>query len=151
MQTKKEYRKAVFIVTYKIENNAIYYLLLKRKLHWKGWEFPKGGIDKGENAKQAALRECFEESGFKSKKIISFNISGKYKYPKILKDRPNRIGQTYKLFACEVKPKPNQKVKFDKKEHSNFLWLDFEKAIKKLSWPDQKKCLKIVNNRLLKI
>ena len=31
--------------------------------HW--WELPKGQIDKGENAKQAAAREFYEETGIK--------------------------------------------------------------------------------------
>ena len=34
------------------------------------WEIPKGNIDKGENAKQAAVREFYEETGQK------INISG---------------------------------------------------------------------------
>ena len=40
-----KYRKIVFIVTYAKLKDKIYYLILKRKLHWKGWEFVKGGID----------------------------------------------------------------------------------------------------------
>ena len=123
---QKSYRKAVFIVVYKIEknnkNNKISYLLLKRKLHWKGWEFPKGGIDGKESTKQAALRETQEESGLKPLNIISFKIKGKYKYHKLLKDRPNKIGQTYQLFACQVKL---GKVKFDKKLASRLIFFNY--------------------------
>jgi hypothetical protein len=49
---KEKYRKAVFIVVYRrtknIFNKQNKLLILKRKLHWAGWEFPKE-IDGGEN------------------------------------------------------------------------------------------------------
>jgi len=140
-------RKAIFIVTYKKEKDKILYLLLKRKLHWKGWEFPKGGIESNENLKKSVKREAFEESGLIAAKINQFNVSGKYKYDKIYTDRPGFSGQTYKLFSTQVKP---GKTKFDKREHSGFKWLNFKDAIKSLSWPNQKKCLTIVNKFLTK-
>jgi len=47
---KETYRKAVFVVVYRETKTGKdrKYLILKRKLHWKGWEFPKGGLEKGE-------------------------------------------------------------------------------------------------------
>ena len=150
-QKKQIYRKAVFIVVYRInqETKKPEYILLKRKLHWKGWEFPKGGIDKNETILQTVKRETKEETGFKPMKIINFNIKVKYKYAKILKDRPSVIGQTYHLLAAEINPKDN-KIKMDTTEHSSFIWLPFKEAIKKLTWNNQKKALRIVNSRLEK-
>ena len=66
-----KYRKAVFIVAYSKINNKIEYLLLKRKLHWKGWEFPKGGAEEKENNLDAVKRELKEETGLK---ILNINI-----------------------------------------------------------------------------
>ncbi len=145
MVSKKRYRKAVFIVTYKKENNKIIYPLLKRKLHWTGWEFPKGGVKRFELKKSAVKREAFEETGQKPIKIKKYNIKGKYKYHKPLDDRPGFIGQTYKLFSAELKSK---KIKFDKKEHSSYKWLEYRQALRLLTWPNQKKCLSIVNDYL---
>ncbi len=147
MKKKSAYRPAVFIVLYKREKDEIMYLLLKRKLHWKGWEFSKGKIEKGESKVQAAKREAREESGLRIIKIKKFNISGKYKYPKLLPDRPGYIGQTYTLLAGEVKP---GKVKLDKKEHSGFSWQPFKKAVKMLTWRQQRRCLRIVNKSLMR-
>jgi len=141
------YRKAVFIIAYKISDNKIKYLLLKRKLHWKGWEFPKGGIETGEDMKKAAKRELNEETNQDAIKLISYNKSGKYKYEKEYADRPGFIGQTYSLFAAQVK---GNNVKLDKKEHSEFKWLDFDSAFNKLKWLNQKVCLNIVNKSLIK-
>lgn len=148
MIPKKSLRKAVFIVTYKKDvKNFVSYILLKRHKHWKGWEFPKGGIDKGETPIQTAKREVKEETGLEIIKIKKYNIKGAYLYPKMMKDRPNLIGQTYILFSAQVK---EGKIKIDKKEHTNHVWLPYEKAIKKLTWPNQKKSLAIVNKSLIK-
>lgn len=150
MKKKQTYRKAVFIVVYRInQEKKPEYILLKRKLHWKGWEFPKGGIDKNETVIQTVKRETMEETGSRPIKIINFHIKGSYKYTKILKDRPDIIGQSYTLTAAEINLEGN-KIKLDRKEHSAYTWLPFKKAIKKLTWNNQKKALRIVNNRLEK-
>lgn len=141
----EKYRKAVFIVIYKRENKNPKYLLLKRKLHWTGWEFPKGGVKKNENLRDAAKREIVEETGQKPINIKKYKVTGKYKYSKLLKDRPGYTGQIFSLFSAELK---NKKIRLDKKEHSAYKWLDFNKAIKKLKWPNQKKCLRIVHKNL---
>jgi bis(5'-nucleosidyl)-tetraphosphatase len=141
----KRYRKSVFVVIFRKQKNKIAYLVLKRKLHWKGWEFPKGGIEKGESLIQTVKRELKEETGQSPLSIIKFNIRGYYRYPEFLKDRPNYIGQTYQLFAAEVKRK---KIKLDKLEHKGYQWLPFKQALKILDFPEKKKCLTIVNKFL---
>ncbi len=143
------YRPAVFIVVYYIHERTKkpVYLLLKRKLHWIGWEFPKGKIEQGEKKEKTARRESLEESGLRIFNLKRYGISGKYLYSKHLKDRPNYKGQTYTLFSGQVKKGP---IKLEKREHSSHLWLPFSKALKKLTWPNQKKCLKIANKFLEK-
>jgi 8-oxo-dGTP pyrophosphatase MutT (NUDIX family) len=142
---KQTYRPAVFVVTYAREKDKIFYAILKRHKHWKGWEFPKGGVEKSENLLKAVKREVFEETGLKTKNIKKWNISGKYKYSKIFKDRPEYLGQTYKLFSAEVK---KAKISVDKREHHFGEWMEFEKAIKKLKHQNQKKCLRVVDKFL---
>jgi NADH pyrophosphatase NudC (nudix superfamily) len=86
-----------------------------------------------------------EETGLKVLDIKRLKIDGSYKYKKELKDRPGIVGQTYHLFAVKVK---KGKISVDDKEHSYGKWVSYEEAIKKLTWDDQKKCLKIVNDWL---
>lgn len=144
--TKEKYRKGIFIVTYAITNGKPEYLILKRKLHWKGWEFPKGGISNMfETKRQAVKRELKEETGLEILKIKNFKEFGKYKYKKKIPDRKGIIGQTYHLFSAEVK---KEKVKLDCLEHNAYKWLDFKKATKILTWPNQKRCLKKVNSEI---
>lgn len=146
---EKLYRKAVFAVVYRIHprTKKPEYILLERKLHWSGWEFPKGGIDEGETAIETVKREVFEETGLVPINIKKYDVIGKYPYQKILNDRPEYAGQTYELFSAEV---VDGYIKFDPREHSNFIWLSFEDAMKRLTWEDQKKCLRIVHKSLVK-
>ncbi len=141
-----KYRQAVFALPYAKTKNGIEYILLKRKLHWVGWEFTKGGIEKGEKKEETARRELREETGRRALKIKRFNFSGKYKYNKKFPTRHGMIGQTFTLFAGEVKKGP---VKISRKEHSRHKWVDFSQAIKMLKFADQRKSLRIVNSWLM--
>jgi 8-oxo-dGTP pyrophosphatase MutT (NUDIX family) len=141
-----KYRKGFFAVVYYINKKGrIKYLLLKRKLHWFGFEFLKGGIEKNENILHCIKRELKEETGLDPIKIKKYNKSGYYPYKKILKDRPGIIGQTYSLYSIKVEKK---RVKLDRFEHLTYRWVDYKKAMKKLTWSNQKDCLKIVNQDL---
>jgi 8-oxo-dGTP pyrophosphatase MutT (NUDIX family) len=146
-QKKGKYRRGIFAVTYAKDKGKIYYLILKRKHHWSGWEFTKGGIDSGESKERAARREVKEETGLVPLEIKKFNYSGKYLYKKKFADRTGMIGQTFSLYAVRVK---NGKVKIDKKEHTGYKWFDFDTAVKKVKHNNQKRSLRIVNDFLMK-
>jgi len=139
-------RRAVFIVTYARVNGKVKYLLLKRKLHWIGWEFPKGGVESFEFRKSTVKRELKEETGLSPIKINSFREKGIYTYKNEYNNRKGFSGQSYKLYSAEVKY--SKKIKIGRSEHSDYKWVNFNTAIRKLTWPNQKKCLKIANNYL---
>ena len=87
-----KYREAVFVVVYCLENKIPEYLILNRKLHWKGWEFPKGGIEPGEKIDSAVWREVKEETGLNILgPLQSFNYSGEYEYTKEIPNRPGSL------------------------------------------------------------
>jgi len=134
----KKFRKGVFCVVYSGKK----YLLLHRKLHWEGWEFPKGGMLARERESHAAMREVIEETGLKIIHLKKFNISGIFLYDKKTQQERKAKGFKWKLYAVEVK---RAKVRISKKEHDDYKWLPYDKALKLLKWADQKKCLKIVN------
>ncbi|MEK6819726.1 MAG: NUDIX domain-containing protein [Nanoarchaeota archaeon] len=143
----EKFRRTVFIVVYSKSENKIFYLVLKRKLHWVGWEFPKGGIEEKENPFQAVKRELKEETGLKPLKIKKFNVHGKYKYPGKIPDRNGIVGQSYSLYSVEAK---KEEIKFDEHEHSGCKWVPYMKAMQMLKFTDQKRCLKKVNDWILK-
>jgi len=144
---KSKYRQIVFIVAYAEVKNKTKYLVLKRRFHWSGWEFPKGGIDFPESKRDTVKRELFEETGKKPLKIKKFNFHGRYMYKKKFPDRKDFIGQAYYLYAVKIK---YGEVKLDEVEHSNYKWLSFNKAVKKVTFQNQKKSLKIVDKWLTK-
>jgi len=136
-----KYRKGVFLVVFSRKRKTEY-LLLHRILHWQGWEFPKGGIKSQENTMKAVKRELKEETGLNAEKIIDLKVNGKFDYGRELPDRKGIKGQTFKLFAVEVKKK---KVRIDRNEHTSYKWLDYNKAYNSLTWQVQKRCMKAVN------
>lgn len=140
-----KYKKAIFILTYAKTKKGTEYLILKRKLHWRGWEFPKGVIKFFETKRDAVERELLEETGLTPLRIKRFHYSGRYDYKKMLPDRPGIKGQTFSLYAVEIK---KEKIRLDKLEHSDYKWVSFKKAIKMLKWSNQKKSLEIVNKWL---
>ena len=91
--------------------------------HW--WQMPQGGIDKGEEPRDAVLRELYEETAIRSAKIIA-EAPDWYKY-----DLPEHLigkswggryrGQTQKWFALRFTGKdseinlhpPGHKQEFD--------------------------------------
>ena len=148
MKKKGKYRKGIFAVVYARTEKGIEYLVLKRKLHWKGWEFAKGKIEKSEEKEKTARRELREETGHRAIKVKRFNYSGIYRYHKKLSDRPGMIGQTFTLFAAEIKR--TGKVSLDGKEHNGYKWTNYKTALKMLRWPNQRKSLRIVNAWLMK-
>lgn len=51
------------------------------------WQFPQGGVDKGENYVQAAVRELYEETGVLNAKFIKATSKiYKYKFPKSVQE-----------------------------------------------------------------
>ena len=137
---KNKYRKGIFMVVF--SGSKPEYLLLNRILHWQGWEFPKGGIKGKEKIEKTISRELKEETGLKPIKIIDVKVNGKFEYGRELPDRPGIKGQTFKLFAVEVR---KGRVKIDKREHIGYKWLSYKKAEKFLTFYVQKRCLKFVN------
>jgi len=156
-----EYQKSAGFVVYYIENNnflspkiqenkqefcdknkEIKFLLLKYPHYWG---FPKGLIESSEQIKETAIRELEEETGIKEIEIIPgfeckqewfFKLAGKI----IKKEAIFLLAKTNKEEAGKVK------VSF---EHEAFIWLDFDKALKKLAIKNNKEMLEKANEFIL--
>ncbi len=78
---QKEYRPNVAVIIVNLSGKVLW---CQRKQH-DGWQFPQGGIDKGETPVEAALRETKEEVGLGEHDIEIVYESQqwfKYKVPK---------------------------------------------------------------------
>ncbi len=97
------------------------------------WQFPQGGIDKGEKPLQAAYRELFEETGIERKyteKIGKIKGWLAYDFPEDVNFAPNKrkhwLGQKQKWFAMRFLGK-GEHIKLDMHQPPEFdqwMWAD---------------------------
>ncbi len=125
------------------------FLILHRKLNWKGWEYPKGGIEEGESHEDAVKRELWEETGLEKYELI-----GKISEFEFIDKARNRKGHTYNYLLrvpSTAVVKINNEHVLDKEivlEHDDFKWCLPKEAIKLLTHKDMKISLKKALNHL---
>lgn len=119
------------------------FLVLKRKLHWKGWEFVKGQAVK-ETARQAAVREIKEETGIKNIKMVTKLP------PEIFYHHENIHGHTSSVQKAFLAEYLSGKIRLSF-EHSMCKWADKKTAERLLTYRSHKVFLryayKIVKER----
>ncbi len=144
-QIQNKYKKIVFVVIFRKTQDNIFYLILKRKLGWKGWEFPKCEIKNDESAIKSIKREVKEETGQVPYYIKKYSINGKFVYEKQTDSKSEFVGSKYGLYSAKVK---ENQIKISSREHSDYKWADLKTAIRYLEWENQRDSLKIVNKKL---
>ncbi len=110
------------------------------KLFWgkragqEGWQFPQGGIDRGESPRDALYRELFEEVGLEASEVkFIAETKGwlRYRLPKRFVRKhanPVCIGQKQKWFLLELVC-PEDRICFQRSgkrpEFDNWLWVNY--------------------------
>lgn len=121
-------------VVFRRAGEKTFYLILH--YHFKGdyWDFPRGNIEKGETAQQAAKREIKEETGINEFKFVEgFAEKSEWFY----QWKGERIFKQAKYFLAETKTKD---VKISG-EHVEHKWLEFDDAVKRLTYENSKRIL----------
>jgi len=104
------------------------YLLLQNAGRW---DFPKGGVEKGESELQTVLREVEEESGLKDLAIVpGFRKVIEYFYRR---DGKNVHKQVVYMLASTKEDKV--KISF---EHQGYGWFQYHEALKRASYENSK-------------
>jgi len=108
------------------------YLLVK---HGNGnhWDFPKGHMEKNESEETAALREIYEETGLKVEIIEGFKESISYI------DNINMEDKTVIFFLCKAN---ESKITHITDDVIDSIWLDYEEALKKITYDNAKELLR---------
>lgn len=123
------------------KNKEIEYLLLRYEAGH--WDFPRGGIEKGEEEKETVVREAREETGigdlvflpgFREKIFWFYKKEGKTIYKEAI------------FYLAETK---TREIKISH-EHVDFKWLPYEAAAGQLTFPSGKKVLEKANEFLNK-
>ena len=132
MSKKKKYRPnvAMIIVSSKYPKKKEVFIAQRNDI--KGvWQFPQGGIDEGEEVREALFRELEEEIGTRDVEIIA-------EYPEwISYDFPEKIAKKMKPYAGQkqryflVKLAKDAKIKLDTHhpEFDEFKFVDVERVL----------------------
>ena len=106
------------------------FLLIKNKRS-TNWGFPKGHVEKGEDDKTTARREVLEETGIHIDIIDGFRYKSEYTIQ-------GRIEKSVTLFLATTK---DVKTIIQPEEIQDYVWLDYDKAIKRLRYANDKDIL----------
>ena len=111
--------------------NVREYLLLRNAGRW---DFPKGGVERGETELQTVLREVQEETGLKEFNIVpGFRSLIEYFYRRDSKTIHKRVVYLLARTGHEA-----VKISF---EHQAFDWFPYHDAIEEASYDNSKKTL----------
>lgn len=108
-------------------------LWAKRTQQGDSWQFPQGGIDRGESPEQALYRELYEEVGLRKDdvKMIGQTRSWlRYRIPERFirkRQKPRCVGQKQKWFLLELCCDPEE-IRFDcgdKPEFTEWQWVSY--------------------------
>ncbi|MDP4720004.1 MAG: RNA pyrophosphohydrolase [Akkermansiaceae bacterium] len=111
-------------------NRAGNLLICERSNFPGAWQFPQGGVDKGESVEEALYREVREEIGLKKNhyEILGFRSGYRYLYPedvraKKVKKHGNH-GQEQTYFLCSLKDNaPPVNVHQNPPEFGAYRWI----------------------------
>lgn len=133
--------KSAGAIVFRRENNKIKYLLIQ--YGWGHWEFPRGLIEKGESLEETAKREIKEEVGIEDIEFIP-GFKGWFKF--FFKLKGKNIMKIATFLLAETKTK---EVKLSH-EHKDYVWLEREEALEKLTFKNSKEVLKKADDFLSK-
>lgn len=121
------------------------YLLLRRcGSYLKGtWQMVTGGVEEGETAFDAALREIFEETGLEPSHLYSADSAETfYLHSKdIITFVPAFVG-----FLSQKQP-----IRLSEYEHDDCVWLPFEQARDRLVFSEQKRIISHIHQNFVLI
>ena len=124
------YRQAASILVVRPAHSGGYELLLLHKPRKRdAWQLPQGGVEQGETAEQAALRELGEEAGITTATILGTS-DAVYQYdfpPAYRRFRPDNIRGQRIVFLLASVPAGTE-VTVDGKEIDASEWMPLAKV-----------------------
>jgi DNA polymerase len=135
---KFEYSAGAFIYRY-LEGKRLFLFMIKENGEY---DLAKGHIEKGENARTAALREVKEETGIEVKLLPYFSVRTKY----FFRAGKEKIVKQVRFFISMVE---GADVSISH-EHKGYEWLDYESAMRKIKFKDLRSVLDKVNEYINK-
>ncbi|MBI4148861.1 NUDIX domain-containing protein, partial [Candidatus Woesearchaeota archaeon] len=113
------------------KNGGLYFLILHRNTSWKGWEFPKGGLEPGESIEDALRREVLEETGLRRVQIT-------HRLPVKREFTNNGTLHSFTVFLAKANMNTPISLTQPRREHDTYLWAKADTVLEKLHWDDEK-------------
>lgn len=129
-------------VIFRREGNSIRYLLLQYAAGH--WDYVKGHIEKGEDEKATIIRECREETGIND---LEFAPDFRETIHYFFRRGKETVSKDVQFYLAETKTK-NVRIS---SEHIGYEWLDFDNALKTVTFKNAKEILKKAQKHLAKI
>ena len=129
-KTKKNYRPNVAAIVLSSSYPAKCEIFIASRIDVEdAWQFPQGGIDEGETAKEALFRELEEEIGTNKVDIIAeYPDWVSYDFPQAVADRMAPFdGQTQKYFLVKLRKGAKIDIETEIPEFSNYKFVKTEK------------------------
>jgi dATP pyrophosphohydrolase len=119
------------------------FLLLKRLESYGGfWQSVTGSLEAGETHRQAAIREVLEETGIlcHEEALIDLNLTNIFEIAPQWRSRfaPDVTHNEEVCFALQVE---KCEVRLDRREHQEYVWVEFDRAFEMVYWDSNKKAL----------
>ena len=132
-------QKSAGIVLFRNDSDKNEFLLLN---YPQGhWDFVKGKVEKGETPHETALRETKEETGITNIEFIDgFEESVEYDFRFKKEDIHKKV-----IFFLAKTNEKNIKLSH---EHNDYLWLEYNDALKKTTFENAKNVLTKANKFL---
>ena len=124
------YEKSCGAIVFRKIMGETRFLLIKNKRS-TNWGFPKGHIEKGETEEDTARREVLEETGIHIDILDGFKDKSEYSIQ-------GRIEKSVSLFLATTK---DVKTIIQPEEIEDYVWLDYEKAMMRLRYSNDKDIL----------
>ena len=115
-------------VVYRLAEESRLFLLLQNA---GKWDFPKGGVEKGESELQTVVREVEEETGLKDLTLVpGFRKVIEYFYRRNGKNIHKQV-----VYLLGITGEDKVKISF---EHQGFGWFPYQEALDKASYENSK-------------
>ena len=123
-------------IAYRVDarQGGVSVLLVSSKKEPGNWIFPKGHVESGETAREAALRETEEEAGVSGDML---GPAGTQEFD--WRGKPFRVEYFLIRATSETSETDGRKK----------VWLPFDYALKKLTYPETKKMLRDARPRMV--
>lgn len=140
----------ILAIPYRITDGTPIFCVFHRS-DFDQWQFIAGGGEDSETPLEAAKREIFEESGITAQNIVELKsmcyiptdiFPKKYLY--------NWAKDTFVVPEYSFGFKCEEDIALSH-EHTEFVWLSYEEARKKLKWDSNRTALYELNCRLLAV